>query len=57
MDDDQTLLEGWKLHGPDHDGYVWLEVQDGDDVSMINLGKLADVREKVMDWLELYDPE
>ena len=109
MDEDQSLLEGWQLTGPDGDGFVWLEndnpampietaKQDdterllfdgvwtngywlegvgwwngespiepthwmpmppppGDNYSMINLGKLADVREKVMDWLELHDPE
>lgn len=56
----KPAIDSWDITGPDQEGRVWLECQqraDTTDFFMIDLGQLADVREKVMDWLEAFDPE
>ena len=40
-------IDSWKLHGPDHAGDVWFEIDDQDDLAMIKLGNAADVLKKL----------
>lgn len=53
----KPAIDSWDITGPDQEGRVWMSVENDGSFTMIDLGQLADVREKVMDWLELHDPE
>lgn len=63
MDDPTPLgppIDGWIISKPDGDGLVWITfIDDADPPSSktFQLGHISDVRDKMCDWLESFDPE
>lgn len=52
-ENDNDVLLGWEIAGPDEDGFLWLQSAD----TMINLGPDEQARNKLADWLARTDFE